>query len=75
LLHGFSPSSFNVDQPACGARVARPKKQCGLYLEQAKAANEKTFAGLGKGLAYNVTVVDGAGETPRIDDTITAAPG
>ena len=29
----------------------------GLYLEQARAANNKTFAGSGKGLARNVYLV------------------
>jgi hypothetical protein len=46
------------------------QKQCGLYLEQAKAANKKTFAGLGKGLAYNVTVVG----APEILLVLTTPP-
>jgi hypothetical protein len=51
-----------------------PKKQCGLYLGQGKG-RKKDLACLGKGLAYNVTVVDAAGDVPRIDDRVAAEPG
>jgi hypothetical protein len=50
------------------------QKQCGLYLDEAKA-EKKDLCLSGKGLAYNVTVVDAAGDTPRIDDRIAAVPG
>jgi hypothetical protein len=36
---------------------AAPGAGSGLYLEQAKAANKKTFADSGKGLARNVGFV------------------
>jgi hypothetical protein len=55
-----------------GAR--RAPKQCGLYLERAKA-EKKDLAHLGKGLAYNAGVVPGAGGVPRLDDPEAAASG
>ena len=45
------------------ARQREPKKQCGLHLDQAKAT-KKTFTRLGKGLAYNASVVAGPGVLP-----------
>ena len=46
----------------------------GLYLEQARAANKKTFAGSGKGLARNVGFVAGkTGDFSRIDGRAVVA--
>jgi len=56
------------------ARLRRPKSNAAFTSDGAKAANKTDLACLGKGLAYNVTVVDVAGETPRIDDHVAAAP-
>jgi len=56
------------------ARWRRPKSNAAFTSDGAKAANKKDLASLGKGLAYNVTVVDVAGEHPRIDDHAAAAP-
>jgi hypothetical protein len=73
---GYLTLSVNVGQPACRARFFSffaPKKQCGLYLDWAKAA-KKDLCLSGKGLAYNVTVVDVAGDVPRIDDRVAAEP-
>jgi len=53
------------------ARERVPKKQCGLHLGQAKAANKKTFTRLGKGLAYNASV---AGRTGNRSSVLTILP-
>ena len=46
----------------------------GLYLEQARAANKKTFAGSGKGLARNVGfVASTTGDFSRIDGRAVVA--
>jgi hypothetical protein len=48
----------------------------GLYLEQARAANKKTFAGSGKGLACNVGIVASTtGDLSRIDGRAVVAIG
>jgi hypothetical protein len=53
---------------------AAPGAGSGLYLEQAKAANKKTFAGSGKGLARNVGFVAGTtGDFSRIDGRAVVA--
>src|SRR5678816_4653450 len=54
--------------------MPRPGRGSGLYLEQAKAANKKTFAGSGKGLARNVGFVAGTtGDFSRIDGRAVVA--
>ena len=53
---------------------AAPWAGSGLYLEQAKAANKKTFAGSGKGLARNVGFVAGTtGDFSRLDGRAVVA--
>jgi hypothetical protein len=53
---------------------AAPGAGSGLYLEQAKAANKKTFAGSGKGLSRNVGFVAGTtGDFSRIDGRAVVA--
>jgi hypothetical protein len=71
---GFLASVINVDQPACRAPACGAHKSNAAFTsDQAKAA-KKDLACLGKGLAYNVTVADVAGDVPRNDDHAAAVP-
>jgi len=56
------------------ARWRRPKSNAAFTSDGQRPQTKKDLASLGKGLAYNVTVVDVAGENPRIDDHAAAAP-
>jgi hypothetical protein len=64
--------STSINPHAGHTVVCAQKSNAAFYLGKAKAA-KKDLASLGKGLAYNVSVVDRAGGTPRIDDPIAAA--
>jgi hypothetical protein len=67
----LSSTSVNPHAGRASFSFCAPKKQCGLYLDKAKAA-KKDLCLSGKGLAYNVTVVGAAGDAPRIDDRVAA---